>query len=1222
MKIMHLADIHIINDPQKHKKYRTIFDKLYTKIKQIKPDRIVLVGDTLDNFINTSLEAETLASELLNNLSSICKTIVSIGNHEIRKRDIKRVSSIGTIIKMMNNNNIILFDKSGFYEDDDIVWVNYSHLEKKIIPWKDIKHTKEKDKTYIGLFHDPVYGCKLPNGMKMESNRMPKIANFNKNDINMFGDIHLRQFINKKSAYSGSLEGHGGLLWEIDKDKTFTHKDIDIPNEHTLITFDIKEGFDYDSIKFNHSLATDKSSFRVIWEDISPNINLENEEKLKKYIRNKWKNDNPIKWKKIRIFQNIASSQKLTESLNVNDTRIQQEIFKEYLENNKYDKEFIEDILEIDDIINERLELTDTISNTQWNIDKFWIDNFKSYDKEEIDWEDINGIIQLSGKNKQGKTSLLDAICYIAYGTTLSTNKLGGAKREKNGDNRYINNKRKLDYCNGGAILDINGEKFTILRKTNREWTKGKKSIKSCSTIIDYYKGIEISEDNKLVDENKIKTQQMIDQVLGEFEDFIRLSLTNADNLNALISLDRATFMDSIIKDAGFDIFEKKLDEYKIYKKEEDSDKISINLDDANIELDGLKQLIETLKIDKNIINKSIEEVIKKIDSTNKERDKEIKKINKIDDDIAKIDVNDINKKLDDYKIAIDNNLLQQKTNTNKTIGLQQTYDKNGLDELYSKTKTIEDDILNHKLTKSQLESTIQTENNTIDRVHDKVRELKNKENSKLEINIKDKEREITKLNDIFNNIVNEQIREFNDKIRDTQYESKTIDTNLINIKEKGIVIKKRINELENSKVCPECDRELEKDALIHIGKKINTLKDDINNLMTNVKELQLSKSLLEQEIIDISSVVSQIEIGKYNDELINKEVEKYENIKHRNEEIDGLKTIIDEIKIDNFKNAPTLKSNIDKGLKIKIQCETNIKDNKDTIIELKETINTCKENKLQYSDDILLLERSKEEVKTYETLIQENKELSLKIENIKLIIENAKSKVDRYYKQLKYIDENIETDLNISLLDNIIIVLKEENDEENDRLNEAIQEIGVTNNTIDDMDNRIEKFKAQAKRDELLKVYMSCVHRDGIPTMLILKSKELINKEISDLLCDCDFEVFFDEELNLKLVANISPGIEQNLLESSGAERTFGAIALKLALREINHKSKGSFMFLDEIYGKLIDESIDDFNELLLQATKKIDKIIIIEHHANVPYDSLFSVSKDSKGISKLTTE
>ncbi|MCK9445987.1 hypothetical protein M0Q50_03745 [bacterium] len=1227
IKIVHLADIHIVNEPKEHIKFREIFYNLYKELDIIKPDKIVIVGDTLDAFISTSLESETLAAELLNELSKYSDVIVTIGNHEIRKSDIKRSTSIGSVIKMIDNDRIKLFNKSGFFEDNDIIWTNYSHLEKNIKPWIDIQHKKDKNKLYVGLFHDPVYGCKLPNGNDMSSNNLVKLSDFKDNDMTLLGDIHLQQFFGDTIGFAGSLiqnnfgekvENHGFILWEIDENKNITHKEYNIQNDYTYITFKINEDFDYDNISFDDKYATNKSYFRVDWTDLSMNINLENEEKIKKYIRDKW-NNNIIKFKKNKIFKNILNSKKLTESLNVNDKQIQQEIFREYLENNNYDEIFIDEILKIDDIINSRLEITNTISNIEWNIDKIWVDNFKSYDKLEIELNDIHGLIKIGGLNKQGKSTIFDIICYIFYGTTFATNKLGGGKREKNGDNRYINNKRDLDYCNGGAILDINGEKFTILRKTERTWSKGKKSISSCSTVVEYYRGIEINDENKEVEEGKAKTQNFIETILGDFDGFIRLALTNSDNINSLLSLDRATFIDSVIKDAGYDIFEKKLIIFKDYKKEIETDKIVLNIDESNKTISEYNVQQNELSLIKKTIDDEIKGITDNLIILNNKRDNQVKKLNKIDTEISNVNVDLITERIVEYKESITTNLSKQKFNNEQLEGLIKEYDKERLDTLYKNIKKSEDVLLNYKLKIGQSETSIQTETNTIDRVDDKIKELKNNEINRQTNIIIDYNNSIKQLNDVFKTDINNEIRDIRDIIKDKQFDIKTIDTEISNIKTQGSNIKKRITELENSKVCTECNRIHEEDTLNHIANTVTNLNLDITNLLSDGKiKLQHQKDI-QSEIDDLLKSIENIESGYYNEILIKKDKKRNNDIEEIKISIKYIEDIIEEIKVDNFINAVKLEENLNKGLTLKENSIKKIEELKTDIIQNKKDIKICENDIDVIGKDINILEKEKEIVRTYEILSTENKELSLKIENIKLTIESAKNKIDKYYEQLKYIDENTELEKVITSLESDIKVLESSKVDKNIELNTSILEISSIDSKIIDLTNKINKYKIQVKRDEFFKCYQSCVSRDGIPTMLIIKSKDLINKEMSDFLCECDFEVYFNNDLDLKLIANSSPGVEQNVLESSGCEKSFGAVALKLSLREINNFSKPSILFLDEIYGKLVGDSVDDFNNLLIAASKKIDKIFIIEHHANIPHDYLFVATKDSKGISTL---
>lgn len=215
-KIAHLADIHIRKSTDRHEEYREVFNKLYKELKKDNPDRIVVVGDIYDNFIDLEGEALILVGEFLTNLSDISKTILTRGNHDIRKKQKSRIDTVETVTTLLDNDNITYYNKSGFYEDGNIVWVVWDHVDG-LNPWKDITHNKIKDKTYIDLYHDPINGCRLYNGMKMEG-KYPKVKDF-KGDFSMFGDIHLRQFFDyqytEKEINEDDLDSYLENGWEI-----------------------------------------------------------------------------------------------------------------------------------------------------------------------------------------------------------------------------------------------------------------------------------------------------------------------------------------------------------------------------------------------------------------------------------------------------------------------------------------------------------------------------------------------------------------------------------------------------------------------------------------------------------------------------------------------------------------------------------------------------------------------------------------------------------------------------------------------------------------------------------------------------------------------------------------------------------------------------------------------------------------------------------------------
>ena len=164
-------------------------------------------------------------------------------------------------------------------------------------------------------------------------------------------------------------------------------------------------------------------------------------------------------------------------------------------------------------------------------------------------------------------SNILNSITYGLYGTTFDT-----LKKEKNRDNKFINNNNKKDYSEVQLIIEINGEEYAIRRRTERKWDKTHTEITSCSTKTYFNKldsNGEIIDENNLSEQDKAKTQKLIEQSIGDFDEFITKSLINADTLNDILTTDHAKFLDSILRDTGLDIFEKKLEVFKAYKKNE-----------------------------------------------------------------------------------------------------------------------------------------------------------------------------------------------------------------------------------------------------------------------------------------------------------------------------------------------------------------------------------------------------------------------------------------------------------------------------------------------------------------------------------------------------------------------------------------------------------------------------------------------------------------------------
>ena len=993
-------------------------------------------------------------------------------------------------------------------------------------------------------------------------------------------------------GFSGSMiqqnfgedpENHGFLFWDISKK---IMEEINLPNDYAMINFSIKPGTDYDKLNLKTTHLARVNQFKVDWTEYAAYATYENETKIRKYLKEKY-NATDIEIKTNRIYTDIKDGKMLSEVIDINNKQVQQDIIKKYLKENKFSEEFINKIINIDEIINSRLQLSEH-KNILWNIDKFWFNNFKGYgDDNIIDWDKTKGIIQIAGENQMGKTTILDAICFILYGTTTSTQKI-----EKNGNNRYINKYRKLDFCDGGAVIDVNGEKYTMYRRVDRN--SGKKGeIKSCPMTLEYYKGSEIKDEKKQTDENKIRTQKLLDGVLGDFQDFVRMSLTNADNLNNLLSMDKSVFIDGVIRDAGYDIFEKKLEEFKEWKKSLNLEKINLNESSTNAEILKLKNDLQDNETRLKNLNLEIYKLEEEINKNNAEKENFLRTLHKIDLDLIDLDSDKISTEI----IALGGNIFSKNieiTKIEETILLLPENFDNEKFELYMKNY----DKINLEKNKKKLElvetlSKIEKNNYKIKNVDKDIQTEKEKYLLKIES-------EISQIKNATETKINEIERNFSAKKSKIENKIYNLKNDILSLKKEGLKIKENLESYKNimndeTSLCPTCNQPILNKNDNHIKKLI----DDCDEKL---------KSILKQ------GKLKSLEIEENQNFLDELDVEKYKNVESINislkEKIDLLNSQISNFNLDLIKeNIKTIENNKELALIENIELETMTKNFNKFLekfdIEIPKIISKIDEMK-----------KSKKDFEFRKELQHKKNIIFSEIKDIQREIDHKESLLERFKNNLELIKENEEINNSITKIDLILKELKSKNNNmNNDRMSYSNQ-IVLYKKVIEDLETKLKLYKEQILIEELHDVYLKLVHRSGLPTYLLTKNIDLLNKELSNLLTNTNFNLFFDEDLNLKIQHDGKTG-EINVIETSGMERTFSAIVLKIVLRIINFKSKSNIMFFDEIINRLVGKSVDKFLELLDILKEKIDKIIIIEHNNEIQSDLIISVTKNADGIS-----
>jgi DNA repair exonuclease SbcCD ATPase subunit len=1185
--IAHLSDIHLMNKLEYQTRQKQVLENTITKLTEVKPDRIVIVGDLFHDFNKVNNETKKLGGWFLNELSKISQVIITLGNHDLNMKAVNRVDSVNTVINLINNPRVNYYDATTFYNDDNIIWSVWHHSDKTS-PWVlQPDFTKPKDKLVIDLFHDPINGSKTFFGQEFEDSKYVSLDDF-KGDLLLMGDIHQYQlFYNKnntiKGAYPSSLyqnnygesvNNHGFILWDITDAKNITHEYIEVENEYSYINYYLKPisgdnviNYDNLNIELDDSDVKKYTHIKVDWTDEVINFTSENWRKIRTYINSKYPTVVEIKKKENKIKNNkIVDNDFVRKSLvNISSYDTQQQVFRQHLLEKEYEPEFIDKVIEIDNKINKRLGASNSVERKDWRIESFYIDNYRSHaDRFEMNWDNNNGLYQIMGENAVGKTNMLSAILYLLHAKTLET-----LKRETNGDNRFINNKRDLDYCEVGGVINIDDTRLSLIRRTERKWDRSKTKITACPTTLKINLIDSNGEIINQTDEEKSKTQEYLTSIIGSFDDFLALYLVNADTLNNLLSMDESVFMDSILKYSGLDIFERKLIEYKEYKKElyKKEEKIVIKVEDELVKIQSLKDDIQTNKDKIKEYNESLIDKEKRLKTGQDYKENELKKLFPIDKVLVSTSLEKLKQELEGFISQKDGYLVSQKELQQQISILRDTYNI----ERYNALCNIKDSLQNEYIgLKSKIKETV----NNIDSVRNNVAVCNG--------NVLIQERTINS----YKNDITKELTNLESKIKLKEQEigliNKQIDSRINNILSE-------IEILDKSKICPSCDRELGKAQLALIQNKINDKKNEI---------ILLEES--KDNTPEILNILKTIE--GYKNNIVNQDTKE---IVLLNKQINDCL-----VKIQDDENK-------------KLVFENEIVLLEADVVRLKQDLEDTSVKMSENQELIVEIEKEKEEFDKRQQLVNQVNNIPLLIENIDLKIGNNKNTYNRVILENNKVIENEKVQKVIDTYDDRLKVLQDEVNNIKSNISYIENNVIVTlTNNIKSINDRISKFQAQELEEQINNCYVECIHRDGVPRLLLLNMRDDINNEIHNLINDlCNFNVYFDENMSLKMYSYNDNTAVQNVIGGSGMERTFISIILRLALRSINNKSLGNFLFLDEVTGKLVGDSVSNFFELIHKIKEKIEKIVIIEHaysdELNVDYS--LTVVADEKGCSQI---
>jgi DNA repair exonuclease SbcCD nuclease subunit len=417
LKIAHLGDTHIRNFDRQDQ-YRSCFEDLYKKLKKENVDYIVHCGDIAHSKTNISPEFVELCTDFLKNLESIAPTYIILGNHDGNLRNLSRQDAITPIVDAIGLKNLHLLKNSGECQVDENLTLNVL----SVFDEENWSKPSDDSKINIALYHGAVRGSETDIGWYLRVDHGVEI--FDGFDFAMLGDIHKSNQIMDQDGrvrYCGSTiqQNHGEtpdkgfLVWEIEDADNFNirHIIIDDPNPHVTIELTSKGNLPR-GIK-----VPEGAILRVVSPVDMPSVK---RRRIADLVRTKF---NPIKT--TVISKDHASGDSLsnvTENMeigNLRDIKVQENLISEFLrEEYGANSAMIEKVIQL----NKKLESSyepEILRNVNWSLESLKWKNLFNYGKgNQVDFEPLNGIIGIFGKNYSGKSSIIDTLMFALTGNT------------------------------------------------------------------------------------------------------------------------------------------------------------------------------------------------------------------------------------------------------------------------------------------------------------------------------------------------------------------------------------------------------------------------------------------------------------------------------------------------------------------------------------------------------------------------------------------------------------------------------------------------------------------------------------------------------------------------------------------------------------------------------------------------------------------------------------
>tara|TARA_R110002020_G_scaffold100205_1_gene237151 strand:- start:1275 stop:4265 length:2991 start_codon:yes stop_codon:yes gene_type:complete len=494
-----------------------------------------------------------MCTNFFRNLADIAPTYIILGNHDGNLKNSTRQDALTPIVEALDHSQLHLLKNSGETPlKGDLVLNVLSVFDED--NWTA---PSDLNKINIALYHGSISGVKTDTGWVMQHGDHP-VEIFEGLDYGFLGDIHkTNQCLDEegKIRYPGSTvqqnfgetNDKGFLIWDINSKEDFTCRHIQIDNPRPFITIDLTSKGKMPK-NIEKTIPTNARLRLVSHNNLPLNV-------MRKAIEIA---KTQFKPQSVTFLNRAAGEQAtvddLASSLETEDLRditVQEDLINEYLKDFEPSKNLMERVQQLNLKYNQLAEENEEVSrNVNWKLREIEWDNLFNYGEgNSLNFDNLNGIVGIFGKNFSGKSSIIDSILYTVFNST-----------SKN-DRKNLNIINQNCNTGKGRVKISIGENDYFVERESEKYTRKLKGVvtQEARTNVNF-EMYNASVDNieTLNGLTRNDTDKNIRKAFGTLDDFLFSSMSSQLGALAFISEGSTRRKEILAKFLDLEFFDKK----------------------------------------------------------------------------------------------------------------------------------------------------------------------------------------------------------------------------------------------------------------------------------------------------------------------------------------------------------------------------------------------------------------------------------------------------------------------------------------------------------------------------------------------------------------------------------------------------------------------------------------------------------------------------------------